>query len=446
MLFTTDQQTLDDLGIFGRKNGDSVFNQYNRAQTRGGASELEQMFRHPLSDQAAIARRSDIIRYFADAALAFPFVATQLDAAANYLANNDERSRLDGGRSLSQKIGRLVAASGDAEQVYSGVQAVVSILGTAQTFLQGMVLPASHAYAGEAGEMKGVLATDALEPFINARKLTHEQAAEADHVFRFQCRWQIAALLTAISRLDVYISIAGVARERRLTFATPLPPGAPQVNIRGVYHPSVKNAVANDITIAADGNVLFLTGANMAGKSTFMKTLSIALFVAHTGFPVAAEAMSFTVLDGMYTTINLPDNLGQGASHFYAEVMRVKKMALELATGKRLFILFDELFRGTNVKDAYEATIAIVKGFAGKRESIFLISTHIVEAGPVLEQQCHNIRFIYLPTQMQGNRPVYPYKLEKGITSDRHGMVIIHNEGILDMLTSGLAVQQRNRL
>jgi DNA mismatch repair ATPase MutS len=182
--------------------------------------------------------------------------------------------------------------------------------------------------------------------------------------------------------------------------------------------------------------LIFLTGANMAGKSTFLRSLSTALFVAHMGFPVAATAMEFSVLDGLYTTINLPDNLGIGASHFYAEVLRVKKMATELSQGKSLFILFDELFRGTNVKDAHEATVAVTRGFARKSKSLFIISSHIVEAGEELKQ-LHNIGFLFLPTCMNGHTPTYTYKLETGITDDRHGMIIIRNEGILETLKNG---------
>ncbi len=76
-------------------------------------------------------------------------------------------------------------------------------------------------------------------------------------------------------------------------------------------------------------------------------------------------------MDGIYTTINLPDNLGIGASHFYAEVLRVKKIATELGAGKSLFVLFDELFRGTNVKDAHEGTVAITHAFASKENQSF---------------------------------------------------------------------------
>ncbi|MDB5159598.1 MAG: mismatch repair protein, partial [Mucilaginibacter sp.] len=164
--------------------------------------------------------------------------------------------------------------------------------------------------------------------------------------------------------------------------------------------------------------------------------ISTALYVAHVGFPVAARAMEFAVMDGIYTTINLPDNLGMGASHFYSEVLRVKKMAVELSHGKSLFVVFDELFRGTNVKDAHEATVDVTRAFAKRSDSLFIISSHIVEAGEDLKKQ-PTIGFQYLPTKMNGHVPAYTYTLEEGITDDRHGMIIIRNEGILEILENG---------
>ena len=128
-----------------------------------------------------------------------------------------------------------------------------------------------------------------------------------------------------------------------------------------------------------------------------------------------------------------------GASHFYVEVLRAKKIASELKLGKRLFVLFDEMFRGTNVKDACEATIAFTAAFARKQGSLFVISTHIIEAGEVLKEQSEKIRFVFLPTTMEGTKPIYTYTLQSGLTADRHGMIIINNEGILDILNAGLA-------
>ena len=103
---------------------------------------------------------------------------------------------------------------------------------------------------------------------------------------------------------------------------------------------------------------------------------------------------------------------------------------------KNMVIIFDELFRGTNVKDAYDATVAVTKAFADIHESIFMISTHIIEAGEDLRPLCDNISFVYLPTIMENGIPRYTYRLAEGITGDRHGMIIIRNEGILEILNN----------
>src|SRR5690606_12854796 len=138
------------------------------------------------------------------------------------------------------------------------------------------------------------------------------------------------------------------------------------------------------------------------------------------------------------------DNLSKGISHFYAEVLRIKKVSQELGQNKSLFIIIDVLFRGTNVKDAYEATVAITAAFARKRNGMIVVSTHIMEAGDTLKEQCSNINFVYLPTEMDGNKPVYTYQLKPGITADRHGMVIVRNEGILDILNKNVRKNKAN--
>jgi len=409
-----------------------VYNIFNRTTTRGAAQLLEEMFRYPLSDQQAINRRSGIIQYFAHAGTAFPFSGTLFDAVEPYLANTDERTKLSkDDTSLGKRWGNLIGMDVQTALIYKGVDAIVDLLKGVRDFLNGI---GEGVYSEEKAAMTKLL--HAL-PDYKQGKLSLAEVAEFDVLFRFRHREEIQRLLRHLYHLDVYISVGKVAIERKFVFPVALPPERPVVILDGVYHPHVKNAVGNTLRITPDSNLIFLTGANMAGKSTFMKTLSIALFLAHMGFPVPARRMEFSVLDGIYTTINLPDNLGMGASHFYAEVLRVKKMAYELSQSRRLFIVFDELFRGTNVKDAYEATIAIASAFAQKRNSLFVISTHIIEAGDVLKEKWENISFKYLPTRMNGNVPVYPYTLETGITADRHGMVIINNEGILDILEKG---------
>jgi DNA mismatch repair ATPase MutS len=85
------------------------------------------------------------------------------------------------------------------------------------------------------------------------------------------------------------------------------------------------------------------------------------------------------------------------------------------------------------VKDAFDATVAVTQAFGKWDNCQFIISTHIVEAGEMLRDNS-NMQFLYLPTKLEQNRPVYTYKIEQGISSDRHGMMIIKNERIVETI------------
>lgn len=427
-MLRTDEQTIKDLGIFGKRDGDGIYDIYNQVHTRGGEALLEELFRNPLADKDAINRRSAIIEGFARLNLPFPYNASLFDMAEKYLANGAENEKNKNNR----------ATLGEKE-IQNGVSAIIELIRLTKTFIGQQVLSDIPAYTAEREAVTHLLADAVFDPVLkdpSKEKLSYGAVTAFDALFRISERQKIGRLLQHVYYLDVYMSVAQTARERKFVFPKALDKHLCHLKIEQVYHPALNKPVGNDISMNASKNVIFLTGANMAGKSTFLRALSTALYVAHVGFPVAAKSMEFSVMDGLYTTINLPDNLGIGASHFYAEVLRVKKMAMELSTGKSFFILFDELFRGTNVKDAHEATVAVMEGFAMRRKSMFIVSSHIVEAGADLQQRS-NIDYLYLPTRMNQHMPEYTYTLEKGITDDRHGMIIIRNEGILDILTNG---------
>lgn len=428
-MLRTDEQTITDLGIFGKRNSGGIYDIYNHSHTRGGETLLEEMFRKPLSDKEAINKRSSIIENFAKLRIAFPYAPSLFDMAEKYLASGEKTSQ--------QKTDEVILAE---KEIQNGVSAVIELVRITKEFTGRQDIKDITAYAPEREMLSSLLADPVFAPVLREQpkgKLSYGAVTAYDALFRISEREKIKHLLRGIYSLDVYISVAATAVEKNFVFPQALDKGASELSLEGVYHPALKQPVSNNIVMNASQNVIFLTGANMAGKSTFLRSLSTALYLAHMGFPVAAKRMSFSVMDGIYTTINLPDNLGIGASHFYAEVLRVKKMAAELGTGQSFFILFDELFRGTNVKDAHEATVAVTGGFAGNRNSMFIISSHIVEAGEELRRK-DNVSFLYLPTRMNGHVPAYTYKLEKGITDDRHGMVIIRNEGILKILEEGI--------
>lgn len=441
MNFSTDQQTLNDLNILGKPGSDSIYNLFNHTYTRGGADLLEKMFLYPLADVDAINIRSNTFQYFSSIVSSFPFKTEYLDSAELYLSITDERTKLtreDPG--LAKRFSQLISADGDYRLIYNGIIASLELLYALNNFVSSSAATAKGThYEGRLQEMEDLFADPDFAALLRERqsgKLSYATVVEHDHLLRFKHRAKVKMMLSWIYHIDVCLSVAEVAQKHEFVFPVALPKEQHTVKLDLLYHPLVKKAVANSIRIDPNSNIIFLTGANMAGKSTFMKSLGIAMYLAHMGFPVAASAMQFSVRDGMYTTINLPDDLSSGNSHFYAEVLRVKKIAKELSVAKNLFIIFDELFRGTNVKDACEGTIAITEAFAKKPNCMFVVSTHIIEAGEVLKERCSNINFIYLPTLMDGNRPVYTYTIKHGITADRHGMIIINNERILEIIRS----------
>lgn len=426
MFLQTDEQTIDDLRLFPKRDQPGIMDIYNHTYTRGGEALMQEMFHHPLCDQEAIAGRAGIIAAFAAMNAKFPFEGAVLDMVEKYLLQGEEE--VDGHKhTLGEK------------EIAGGVSAVIELLHKVREFVTGSELSRIPQLEEERKKIMDVLQHPALAPVFQDQpksRLSFAAVTAYDVLIRAREKDKVLEVLQFIYQVDVFISVAHVATKRQFVFPVALPRESGKLKIEGVYHPELKQPVPNSLTMDRDNNVVFLTGANMAGKSTFLRSFSTAVYIAHMGFPVAASHMEFPVMDGIYTTINLPDNLGIGASHFYAEVLRVKKIATALNDGKALFVLFDELFRGTNVKDAHEGTVAITHAFADNHDSMFIISSHIVEAGDALKQK-PNIGFCYLPTRMNGNVPEYTYKLEQGITDDRHGMIIIRNEGILETLKNG---------
>jgi len=421
MSFIADKQTLEDLNLLGRFKPTSIYNLFSRIKTTGGEQLLERMFQQPLTNPEAINHRSATFRYFQEKQLTFPFNGVSFRQAENYL-------NMGGASSLPAILKKRLNAflnDDEYEKLLVGLKATIETLRTFRNFLQEL-----SDYNDAAAWGKTLSAISWLD---SDRELTLLTVARYDRLLRHTLRHQMEQLLEAVHQLDVYITVSDVARQRGFHYATALPASPSVFRTTALRHPSLDTGVANPVSLHGESNVIFLTGANMAGKSTLMKSFGIALYLAHMGFPVAAADMEFSVRDGLYSSINVPDNLNMGYSHFYAEVLRVKQVAAEVSSGKNLVVIFDELFKGTNVKDAYDATLAVTAAFARYRNCFFIISTHIIEVGNALSQY-DNLQFAYLPTLLEGTKPRYTYQLREGITSDRHGMMIIENEGILELL------------
>lgn len=444
MSFIADKQTLEDLNLLGKYRQHSVFSLFNKVKTTGGERLLGTLFQTPLADHETINRRSAIFQYFQGKKVTFPFSNEEFGQMENYLGGSSANNYLATLLLLAKKklLGAVVRDE-EYQQVQTGLQQTIAILNRCKIFIRQFEEKEEHPFSDELLTVKNILNDPKLQWMTvqsSISQLSLQKTARYDHLLRHTMQALLTTVMETFYQLDVYIAIGGLAQEKGFSYARALPAGNNVFEAVSLSHPSIEKAVANPVSFTQESNMIFLTGANMAGKSTFMKAFGINVYLAHMGFPVAAKEMQFSVKEGIYSSINVPDNLNMGYSHFYAEVLRVKKVAEEVSKEKNLVIIFDELFKGTNVKDAYDATLAVTAAFSEYRNCLFIISTHIIEAGEVLQKEQDNIQMSYLPTIMKGTIPVYTYQLQPGISSDRHGMIIIENEGILDIIESDLPV------
>jgi len=149
--------------------------------------------------------------------------------------------------------------------------------------------------------------------------------------------------------------------------------------------------------------------------------------------------MQTSVFNGLITTINLSDNISSGYSHYYSEIKRVKDTAQKILERNNLFVIFDELFRGTNVKDAFDASLATINALSSIKNSVFLISTHIVEIAAEISH-LQNVSFQYFVARIDNGKPVFEYKMREGVSSETLGFFIFKNEGILEILEKAAKV------
>lgn len=435
MSFIADKQTLGDLNLLGKYKPDSMFSLFNQVRTGGGERLLQDMFQHPLQQADQINERSSLFQYFEHQNIEFPFINETFSRVENYLSMGAAGNypAAVAGMVYRKLLGTFLRDEQFAV-IHSGLIAAIGMLNTFRDFLEKI---GDSPYEKERMVLKGIFSDSRLgwlKEYQQVTQLPLLKVAEYDLLLKHTLRDKIEAILESIYRLDVYTAVSKVSGIRGFSYARALIKKENLVRAAAIWHPGLIKGIANSLSLDQEKNMFFLTGANMAGKSTFMKSFGIAVYMAHMGFPVAAKEMTFSIRDGLYSSINVPDDLNMGYSHFYAEVLRVKKVAEEVSADKSLIILCDELFKGTNVKDAYDATLSVTEAFSAYRDCFFMISTHIIEVGESLRKSTANLQFFYLPTIIENNIPRYTYLLEEGITSDRQGMMIIENEGILALL------------
>jgi hypothetical protein len=204
-----------------------------------------------------------------------------------------------------------------------------------------------------------------------------------------------------------------------------------QLRAKALGHPLIleNERIVNDLSIDEDRSVLIITGANMAGKSTFLRTLGVNVVLALSGAPVCAEEFDCPIIDirsGMRTADSLRDH----QSYFYAELNRLKSIVGELKTGKHLLILLDEILKGTNSTDKQAGSIALVRQLVNY-PSLTLIATHDLALGDLEKEYPDRIRNFCFEPSIINDQLSFDYKLKPGLAQTMNATFLMKKMGII---------------
>jgi ABC-type multidrug transport system fused ATPase/permease subunit len=187
--------------------------------------------------------------------------------------------------------------------------------------------------------------------------------------------------------------------------------------------------VANHFTIGKPQTVLIITGANMAGKSTFLRTLGVNLVLALNGAPVCAKQFICPVIE-LRTGMRTADSLKDHQSYFYAELNRLKSITEELRQNKPLLILLDEILKGTNSTDKQAGSIALVTQLL-HRPCLAIVATHDLVLGELEQQFPEQIKNYHFEPTIENDQLSFDYKLKVGIAEKMNATFLMKKMGII---------------
>ena len=454
-----DRQTAHDLELGGGQEGAlTVFALVDRTRTAAGRERLRQRFAAPPSDVGSVRATQQAVRWIAGQG---EWCRVGVEAR---LLGLIERYRLSAYTTIGSA--NWVAATTESSWVrlrYPELLREAREGAAAVSVLLAWLRELAHRLlAGDAPYLLRRLAEDALpaigalEPALGAAELRSARGVlVADRLLRHERRDELDRVRQVVGELDALMAMAAATREHGFAFPDLVASATPLLEVEGVWHPFLRDPVRNDLTIggaggadgagaagaeggADDGRLVFLTGPNMAGKTTFMKACGIAVFLAHVGMGVPARRMRLTPVDSLVSSIATADSVHQGYSYYYAEVQRVRAIAERLARGDRCVVLCDEPFKGTNVLDALDASRAVIAGFAGCARSLFIVSSHLVELVDDLAR-VPGVRFHCFEGTVRDGAARYDYRLRAGHSAQRLGLVLLEQAEVMALLAAGRA-------
>jgi DNA mismatch repair ATPase MutS len=433
-----DKITLKDIGLFDTDESEGLISHLNFCKSNGGKEQLDQYLAHPLNSIEAIEKRQKAIVVF----------IKEIDFVHEMKITN-------GTTLVIEKFFGTAFKPIPTQISYPGAYWYQYIHGADYALLK-YSLEHLILFYENLNNWLLVFENKNENPIVanlvqNIKKLVqHPSLANLNtqstlanpqkllmlaYFFRNHYKNNTLQLLQYFFELDAYYSMAMATKKFNFVFPTWIKSETPLLKVVSGIHPLVPNPVDNTISLSSQTNLFFLTGANMAGKSTFIKTLGIVIYLAHVGIGAPAKKVTLSLFDGLITNLTIADNVVKGESYFFNEVQRIKNTIEKIIDGKKYFVLIDELFKGTNIQDAMKCSTAVIEGLQNLRNSLFVISTHLYEISDGLKKY-DNIQFSYFETEVRQKELVFHYQLKEGVSQDRLGYLILEREGVVDLLNN----------
>lgn len=191
----------------------------------------------------------------------------------------------------------------------------------------------------------------------------------------------------------------------------------------------VSQCVKNDATIPSRPFFLIITGANMAGKSTYLRTIGVNYLLACIGAPVCCERLKLHP-NQLITSLRTSDSLSDNESYFFAELKRLKRIIDLLNQGQQLFIILDEILKGTNSMDKQKGSFDLIRQFMQLKAN-GIIATHDLLLGSLIKQFPEEIRNYCFEADIKENELTFSYKLREGVAQNMNACFLMKKMGII---------------
>ena len=207
-------------------------------------------------------------------------------------------------------------------------------------------------------------------------------------------------------------------------------PGYFFIEGKEIGHPLIfkSKRVNNDIKISHEGELMLVTGSNMAGKSTYLRSIGVNIILAMAGAPVCGKYLKVSHVQ-VISSMRITDNLAESTSTFYAELKKLKTIIEKVNNGEKIFILLDEILRGTNSLDRHTGSVALMKQLI-KHNAAAIIATHDLELAKLKDEYPEKIINYHFDVQVSNDELFFDYLLKPGVCTSLNASILMKKIGI----------------